>query len=95
MNFCAMLQSQLAAAFPGRRWKVVENTNPGTSVIILAQGQHIPGEVIVTCSDPASAREKQQIVAGQAYCDYLQKGRTDAEFARVVGEQLQAQLDKA
>lgn len=95
MNFCEMFQAQLAAAHPSRRWKVVENANPGTSVIILAQGQHIPGEVIVTCTDPERSREVQKIIAGQAYCDFLQSGRSDAEFARTTGDQLIALLAAA
>ncbi|MBI3880718.1 MAG: hypothetical protein HY301_11745, partial [Verrucomicrobia bacterium] len=69
MSFCATLQKKFATHFPKWRWEVVENANPSTSVIIMAQGMMIPGELILTIQDDAGRRLGQEVVGGQSYCD--------------------------
>jgi hypothetical protein len=92
MNFCSLLQENLAAHFPKWTWKVVENQNPSTSVIILSQGNMIPGEVIVSVTDAAGKALGAKVVGGQAYCDYIKSGRGESEFARELGGEMAASL---
>jgi hypothetical protein len=88
MNFCSALHCHLHNAFPDWMWRVSENPDPSTSVIILSQGQRIPGEVFVSVHDRDGAKLAEMVVGGQAYCDALGAGGSDADFARETGARL-------
>jgi hypothetical protein len=95
MNFCAALQRQLHNAHPDWTWRVAENPDPSTSVIIFSQGRQVPGEVFVSVHDRDGAKLGELVVGGQAYCDALGAGKSDADFALELGARLlkEAALD--
>ena len=70
---------------------MVENDNPSTSVIILSQGQSVPGEVLVSVFDPENQKVAESIVGGQAYCNFIKVGRTDSDFAADLGRKILAE----
>jgi hypothetical protein len=88
MNFCAAFQRQLHNAHPDWTWRVAENPDPSTSVIILSQGQQIPGEVFVSVHDRDGAKLAEVVVGGQAYCNALAAGRSELDFARETGAKI-------
>jgi hypothetical protein len=88
MRFCGELQQSLSRIFPGHRWQVAINPNPGTSVIILSHGEEVPGEFIVTASSTVDDTSSTRIFGGQAFCDFLSTGRSMDDFARDAGSAL-------
>ncbi len=95
MNFCAGLQETLSSLHPKWTWRVAENNGPSTSVIILAQGQAIPGEVVVSLGDERDQKLAETIVGGQAYCDFLNRGKSEIDFARDLAAKILGQLKPA
>ena len=88
MSFCSTLQRHLHSQFPQWTWRVAENANPSTSVIILSQGQTVPGEVLISLFDGAKVRRSECVVGGQAYCNFIKGGKTDADFAGHIGRKI-------
>jgi len=88
MRFCGELQERLTRIFPGHRWLVAVNPNPDTSVIILSQGEEIPGEFTVTANSTSDDTSTTRIFRGQSFCDTLSAGGTMDDFARNAGATL-------